>query len=425
MKRAIGLLVLVAIVAAGGAAGMAWTRLQTPYKGYASPEQFVEISEALANFALHFVPPIVAAKLAERLGETDLYEFARRFGFGLPTGLDFPGEPRGLLKRPDDWSSMTTASVAMGYEVMVTSIQMAMAYAAIANGGELLRPYLVRRIVAPDGTTVARGGYPPPDNPAEWWDFQGGQSAPNGVYAHGQGGEQWDGDGQPDWAFPKIEKGGTYLGMVASIPPEDQFTRWRSEYESDILVSLASLAGERLYFDGDNSSGVSGDLESATRVATMMEGYWGMGQTVASHGVTQKVGIAGGGGRPGAGREGAERDLLRGDLGERKIGRPPEAEPSRGLVGEPEQELRVRHAIARLTEERRGVLVRPDEESGRTSLAIRWLLTYSRARAEKGMTDKLTNELLDAANNRGSAIKKKDDVHRMAEANKAFAHYRW
>jgi small subunit ribosomal protein S7 len=61
----------------------------------------------------------------------------------------------------------------------------------------------------------------------------------------------------------------------------------------------------------------------------------------------------------------------------------------------------------------------------RTSLAIRWLIIYSRGRGEKGMVDKLTNELLDAANNRGAAIKKKEDVHRMAEANKAFAHYRW
>ena len=61
----------------------------------------------------------------------------------------------------------------------------------------------------------------------------------------------------------------------------------------------------------------------------------------------------------------------------------------------------------------------------RTSLAIRWIITYSRGRGEKGMMEKLTNELLDAANNRGAAIKKKEDVHRMAEANKAFAHYRW
>jgi small subunit ribosomal protein S7 len=61
----------------------------------------------------------------------------------------------------------------------------------------------------------------------------------------------------------------------------------------------------------------------------------------------------------------------------------------------------------------------------RTSLALRWIITYARGRGEKGMQEKLTNELLDAANNRGAAIKKKEDVHRMAEANKAFAHYRW
>src|SRR5207302_10466178 len=69
-----------------------------------------------------------------------------------------------------------------------------------------------------------------------------------------------------------IEKGGTYLGMVASIPPEDQFTRWRSEYEPDIMVSLASLSGERLFFGGDSSSGVSGDLVGATTIAILTEG---------------------------------------------------------------------------------------------------------------------------------------------------------
>ena len=61
----------------------------------------------------------------------------------------------------------------------------------------------------------------------------------------------------------------------------------------------------------------------------------------------------------------------------------------------------------------------------RISLAIRWILINARTRPEKGMPDKLANELNDAANLRGGAIKKKDDVHRMAEANKAFAHYRW
>jgi small subunit ribosomal protein S7 len=61
----------------------------------------------------------------------------------------------------------------------------------------------------------------------------------------------------------------------------------------------------------------------------------------------------------------------------------------------------------------------------RQSLAIRWLLLYARTRAGKTMVDKLTEEIIDAANSRGGAIKKKEDVHRMAEANKAFAHYRW
>jgi small subunit ribosomal protein S7 len=61
----------------------------------------------------------------------------------------------------------------------------------------------------------------------------------------------------------------------------------------------------------------------------------------------------------------------------------------------------------------------------RTSLAIRWILQNARSRPEKGMRDRLAAELMDAANQRGGAVKKKDDVHRMAEANKAFAHYRW
>ena len=75
-----------------------------------------------------------------------------------------------------------------------------------------------------------------------------------------------------------IEKGSDYLGMVSSIKPEDQFTRWRSEYESDILVALASLAGERMFFDSDSSSGVSGDLDSATTVAVLHGGVLGHGQ---------------------------------------------------------------------------------------------------------------------------------------------------
>jgi small subunit ribosomal protein S7 len=61
----------------------------------------------------------------------------------------------------------------------------------------------------------------------------------------------------------------------------------------------------------------------------------------------------------------------------------------------------------------------------RQSLAIRWILGFSKGRSEKTMAERLANELTDAFNNRGGSIKKKDDTHRMAEANKAFAHYRW
>ncbi|HTM21856.1 MAG TPA: 30S ribosomal protein S7 [Kofleriaceae bacterium] len=66
--------------------------------------------------------------------------------------------------------------------------------------------------------------------------------------------------------------------------------------------------------------------------------------------------------------------------------------------------------------------VRPDRS---LALGMRWLVGYARERTEKTMTDRLANEILDASQNRGNAVKKREDVHKMAEANKAFAHYRW
>jgi cell division protease FtsH len=121
-----------------------------------------------------------------------------------------------------------------------------------------------------------------------------------------------------------IEKGSDYLGMVASIPPEDQFTRWRSEYETDILVSLASLAGERMFFEDDSSSGVSGDLESATTVASFMEGFWGMGSTVSSYSTAKRLEV----GSPGGGQGGRN-----------KKGQDPEAEMRRALADRIEDNL--------------------------------------------------------------------------------------
>ena len=63
--------------------------------------------------------------------------------------------------------------------------------------------------------------------------------------------------------------------------------------------------------------------------------------------------------------------------------------------------------------------------SRRTALGIRWIIGYARKRPEKGMANKLAAELMDAANNRGASVKKREDTHKMAEANKAFAHFRW
>ncbi len=130
-----------------------------------------------------------------------------------------------------------------------------------------------------------------------------------------------------------IEKGSDYLGMVASIPPEDQFTRWRSEYETDILVSLASLAGERMFFNKDSSSGVSGDLESATTVASFMEGFWGMGTTVSSYSTAKRLEV----GSPGGGRGGTL-----------KKGQDPEAQVRHALADRIEDKL---HELLDQTEE--------------------------------------------------------------------------
>jgi ATP-dependent Zn protease len=115
-----------------------------------------------------------------------------------------------------------------------------------------------------------------------------------------------------------IERRGDVGGFVSSIPPEDQFVQWRSERDSDIIVSLASLAGERLFFDGDNSAGVGGDMRSATAVAALMLGYWAMGDTVASHGMS-KLAISGQ--RGGAGEDGTDRNFLETDLGRRVEGK--------------------------------------------------------------------------------------------------------
>jgi ATP-dependent Zn protease len=116
-----------------------------------------------------------------------------------------------------------------------------------------------------------------------------------------------------------IEKGGSTLGFVSRVRVEDTFTHWKTDYEAQVMVSLASLAGERMFFEGDSSSGLHGDLEHATEIATWMEGFWGMGRTVASHGVTREWGIGGGSSEGSAG--GRRNAMLAGGLGGRIEGK--------------------------------------------------------------------------------------------------------
>ena len=94
---------------------------------------------------------IYAALVARRVGKQDFYRYVRAFGFGLKTGLGLEGESHGLLKEPKVWSGRTLETMGFGHEVGVTAIQLAMAYAAVANGGTLMRPRLVKAIVDDEG----------------------------------------------------------------------------------------------------------------------------------------------------------------------------------------------------------------------------------------------------------------------------------
>ncbi|MCU0454247.1 MAG: penicillin-binding transpeptidase domain-containing protein [Bacteroidetes bacterium] len=97
---------------------------------------------------------IVMAKVGKVVGPERLYDMARNLGFGVPTGIDIPGEVRGTLKRPSTWSGTTLQTMAYGYEVGVTPVQMLSAYGAVANGGVLVRPYVVRSVRTPSGDVV-------------------------------------------------------------------------------------------------------------------------------------------------------------------------------------------------------------------------------------------------------------------------------
>ena len=103
---------------------------------------------------LRYSSNIGMVKLAERLTEAEEYAALRGFGFGTPTGIRYPSESGGRLTHPRSWSGYTQASLAMGYEVSVTPLQMTMAYGALANGGRLMEPRLVREVRRTDGHVV-------------------------------------------------------------------------------------------------------------------------------------------------------------------------------------------------------------------------------------------------------------------------------
>jgi cell division protease FtsH len=134
-----------------------------------------------------------------------------------------------------------------------------------------------------------------------------------------------------------IQKGADYLGFVKPIPIEEQFTSWRSEYEADIMVSLASLVGERMFFNQDSSSGVSGDLQNATTIGLAMEGLWGMGGQYGSYAATRAPRDA----HPVL--DGNDRNVL-----ETAFGRRVEANLDGRPYGQPEfaAELEAYHALA-------------------------------------------------------------------------------
>ncbi len=98
---------------------------------------------------------IGAAKMAVTLGDQKFYEYIRRFGFGERTGVELPGEIPGLIRSPQSWSKISITHIPMGHEIGVTPLQMATAMCAIANGGKLMTPRIVKSITTSDGKTIS------------------------------------------------------------------------------------------------------------------------------------------------------------------------------------------------------------------------------------------------------------------------------
>ncbi|GIR19123.1 MAG: stage V sporulation protein D [Candidatus Neomarinimicrobiota bacterium] len=113
------------------------------------PHTVLNVKEILA-----FSSNIGTIKIAEYLGKKSIYDQAREFGFGTKTGFDSSTEPAGIFREPSKWSLSSMHSIPIGYEVSATPLQIAMSYAAIANGGFMLKPYVVEKIEKHDDTII-------------------------------------------------------------------------------------------------------------------------------------------------------------------------------------------------------------------------------------------------------------------------------
>lgn len=99
---------------------------------------------------------IATAEIAMRLSPTVFYQYARNLGFGTPTNIDLPNEASGRLQKPYEWSQVSLPWMAIGYEIQVTPIQLIQAYAAFANGGKMMRPHIVEKVVDGEGHVISR-----------------------------------------------------------------------------------------------------------------------------------------------------------------------------------------------------------------------------------------------------------------------------
>ena len=194
---------------------------------------------------------VVMAKFSDRLSPVEQYQQLRDFGFGSPTGVELPSESRGVVHRPERWQpELSRVSVAMGYYFEVTALQLAAAYAAIANDGILLTPTLIREVRSPDGTVLYRHQPEPvrravsPEVAAQLREFLRGASGIGGTGSRAQVG-----------AYGVLGKTGTARRVRNGTYVDEYVASFASMFPADDpqLVVVVKIDGPKggLYYGGD------------------------------------------------------------------------------------------------------------------------------------------------------------------------------